>query len=38
MSVDTPGSPAISKSDTERLHELGCAQELGRPHASCSGA
>src|SRR5258706_3380423 len=30
MAVDTPGSSAIHKSDTERLHELGYAQELGR--------
>ena len=30
MSVETSGSPAIPKSDTERLHELGYAQELGR--------
>lgn len=30
MSVDAPGSPATPKSDTERLHELGYAQELGR--------
>jgi len=30
MSVDMPGSPATHKSDTERLHELGYAQELGR--------
>ena len=30
MSVETSGSPAVPKSDTERLHELGYAQELGR--------
>ena len=30
MAVEVPGSPSAQKTDTERLHELGYAQELGR--------
>ena len=30
MADEAPGSPSTRKSDTERLHELGYAQELGR--------
>ena len=30
MADEAPGSPSTQRSDTERLHELGYAQELGR--------